>query len=453
VLGSHRAAAIGALAYVGAPNYLFFSAQFAYESLALPLALLVLVTAARAAGAQDSRAVRNWTALGISVVPAIAMTHHLTSYALAGALAMVCVSAWAINLAASRRSSDARAMPWRPERGPVAHAAAAAIAVAVWLVFAGRQTSGYLSPVLTRAISQTWGVLSREAPPRSLFEPARTASDNAVGTAPAWERALALGSVAVVAVAIPAGILAVWRARRLSAVMVLLIVASVAYLGTFPLRFVPAAWETAARASEFLFIGVCAVVAASLVDRPRVLNRRQRGAAVVTVAVLVVGGIVAGWPSARRLAAPYRVDAAGAVVESEQISFGKWAAERIGRGQRIASEESAARVLQLYGGQFAIAGRNPDVEDILHLPTLDPWMLELLSEHRIGYVAVDRRRVSADNMIGYFFSADGGSSSARWPEAVYGKLDRIGAPRVFDSGDIVLYDVRPILLDGPSGAS
>ena len=45
--GSPRVAGLGALVYAATPNFLFWSSQFAYESLALPLATVALFLAIR----------------------------------------------------------------------------------------------------------------------------------------------------------------------------------------------------------------------------------------------------------------------------------------------------------------------------------------------------------------------------------------------------------------------
>ncbi|CAN5696708.1 hypothetical protein BH24ACT5_BH24ACT5_28490 [soil metagenome] len=450
LLHSDRAAAAGVLAYVSVPNYLYFSAQFAYESLALPLAMLFMAAVARREHAADDCESKTWTALAVGIAPAVVMTHHLTSYALLATLIAISALSRAVRWVAMRRTPPESVPSKVGGSAPVALTVTLATMVIGWLVLAGRRTAGYLSPVVNEAIAQTWGVLAQEAPPRALFQStAETDAGNAV-VAPTWERLAGLGSVAVLVVWIPLGLLALRRRHEWSPTLLLLAVAAVAYLGTFPLRFVPAAWETAARASEFLFIVVAAIVAATLALAGQSERWLRRLIATAAVGVLVTGGAVAGWPTDRRLAAPYRLRVGDTTIEPEVIAFGRWSAVALPHGQRIASEQSDARVLQLYGGHYAVAGRNPDVQDILHLPTFDDWMYELLREQRFRYVAVDRRLVSADNMAGYFFAPEGSPGAADRAPEMQIKFDRVGAERVFDSGDIVLFDMEAALINAPT---
>ena len=141
-----------------------------------------------------------------------------------------------------------------------------------------------------------------------------------------------------------------------------------------------------------------------------------------------------------RLAQPYRVTAGGATLSSPPADLARWSRE-LGPGRRIAAEEADARVLLAEGRQRVFAGIHPDVVDILHAPALEPWHLELLREQRIRYVAVDARRASADVLAGYFFPVRGRWTAERFPHEVVDKLDAAGAPRVFDNGEIVVYDV------------
>ena len=77
--------------------------------------------------------------------------------------------------------------------------------------------------------------------------------------------------------------------------------AGVAYFATLPLRLIPAAWESASRSGEFLFVGVGVTAALGmlfLLDR----GRAWRAHLVAWGTALIIGsGIIAGWPSSLRL--------------------------------------------------------------------------------------------------------------------------------------------------------
>ena len=543
VLKSGRAAALAALLYTATPSYLFFSAQFSYESLSLPLALVALAAVAKASTSEDDLTARRWTALAVALAPAIVMTHHLTSYAILIAFVAIVgftflwrrvrvahgddappVAAWfrhrlqsmsalphALRVpgpvtrrggrwvvvcpeCAQRQGARkpvtyrSREAAWEaaqehlltvheqhlfepsaarlaprgrqaaPARAPTVDAGhawthralwvpsvAMVVAIGVWLTIAGRQTEQYLSPVLTRAIGQTFGVLSQEAPPRALFQ--ASVGNGTIGATPAWERVVAIASVLILLAWIPVGLRAAWRHVWGAPVLTLLVAAAIAYLGTFPLRFVPAAWETASRASEFLFVGVATVLATTASPYGfRWLARRGRALLVCGgLAILVSGGLIAGWPPTLRLSLPYRVAVDGTSIDPQGVSLGRWSRGALGRGNGIAAEASDARLLQLYGEQRAVAGVFPDVQDVLHQGRLEPWMAQLLHDQDLNDVAVDRRALSADAALGYFFAPVGSSRAKELDPVVISKFDgRTDVDRIFDSGDLVVYDVRDL---------
>src|SRR5204862_4411370 len=77
---SGRVAAIASCLYMGNPNYLYFSGEFSYESLALPLAVLLFLFIVRSAS--DVVGARpGFLVLGVLTLLSIVVTHHVTSYA------------------------------------------------------------------------------------------------------------------------------------------------------------------------------------------------------------------------------------------------------------------------------------------------------------------------------------------------------------------------------------
>ncbi len=83
ISGSARTAGLGAAIYTGNFNFLYWGAQFSYESLTLPLLLLVMMALAERESAPRA-ALRAWAVPVVLATLAIIVTHHLTSYALAG---------------------------------------------------------------------------------------------------------------------------------------------------------------------------------------------------------------------------------------------------------------------------------------------------------------------------------------------------------------------------------
>ena len=80
VSGSGRIAGIGVAVFTGNFNFLFWSAQFSYQSLALPLLLLVLLAAVEA-GTGSASSQGRLAGPGRSGDRRRGVTHHVTTYA------------------------------------------------------------------------------------------------------------------------------------------------------------------------------------------------------------------------------------------------------------------------------------------------------------------------------------------------------------------------------------
>ena len=429
VSGSARIAGLGAAIYAANSNFIFFSAQFSYESMALPLLLLVLVAVAEWQ-ASDGLRRREWAVPALVATCAIAATHHMTSYALVAALLAV-----ALTTAVVRRD-------W--SRNPMPFALFATAVTGAWLVVVASTTVGYLSPVFTRALVSTIHTVSGEAGPRRLF-----ATDVTGYQAPLLERAVAIGSILLLAAGMPFGLRAMWRRYRSNPFALVFSLAAIAFFGVLLLRFAPAAWETANRASEFLFVGLAFVLALVSVDRLR--RRRpwiQAGVMSGCFALVFSGGVIAGWTPILRLSQPYVITAGSTDVESEPRQLARWAKNDLSPSQRVSASASDSRLLLTYGNQFALTGRGgddqPDTVDILQSPLLPGWQVADLRDNRIAYVVADDKLKSYRNDTGYYFGLRPGVGK---PDALLDpgaarKFDAFGADRIYDSGSIKVYDVR-----------
>lgn len=419
--GSARVAGLAALVYAATPTFVFFSAQFSYESLALPLAGVALLALLRWMTARDTRERVGWALVVILAAAAAIATHHLTAYALVGVMAAVSV------LHLVLRPTRVTRAPW------VLTGVVGAMALA-WLAFVASRTVGYLSPVISDAFDQVIDTVNREAKTRTLFK-----SEGAVESTPPLERGVALLAVLVTAVGVLVGERVAWRRWRRDPMVVVLALGALAYLGTLPLRLVPAAWETASRASGFLFVGVALVVALGGVW---LLERRpasSRGPIAAAAVLLVAGGVIAGWPASLRQAQTFRTTAGGRTIEPQGVAAARWSRDVLGPRIRVAAEDADARLFLVYGDQTAFQGVNPDYRDLLRAPTLEPWQTSLLRSERITLVVADRREVSGDNIAGYFF--DRGTPRLR-DRATAAKFERADVDRIYDSGDLVIFDVR-----------
>jgi hypothetical protein len=421
--GSERAAGLGALLYAATPNFLFWSVQFAYESLALPLATIALFITIRWAQERDPALRRPWEFCFGLVAVAVVVTHHVSSYVLLAYLLAVCVIHWRLHGRAGA--------PWRL-------AAGIGVATVVWLVLAGGGTVGYLSPVLTSALKQVVQTLARETPARGLF-----ASQGGTVVTPPAEIVIALSGIMLLGLGVLVGVRLVWQQRWRNPLMVLLVFCAFIYLGTLPLRFVPAAWETVSRAGDFLFIGVGLTVALGLVwmlERGKRHSLRVRLLIAAAATVVFASGVIAGWPANERLAQPRVIAVPGGSLDPPAVVAAEWSGRRLGAAQRVFAQDADARFFLTNGLQTSLTGNfAPDVDDMLDATKLTAAMRTLLRGYRTTLVVSDRREISGDNLFGFYFDS---GPPALSKAATDSKFDVAGSNRLYDSGDLVIYGVR-----------
>ncbi len=429
VAQSARVAGLAALFYTAHPNFVFFTGQYAYESLAFPLAVFGLAAVNRWMVPDDPGVRRGWAIAALIAISGVVMTHHMTTYALVGFLLAASVAHYAL----ARQSGSWNPWPF------AAFSVAAAVA---WLVLVASDTAGYLSIIFGKAFQETIRTLAFESAPRQLFE-----ADSGGGS-PWGERVVGLASVALIAGVIPIALFEVWRRHRRNTIAVVLAIGASAYVGVLFLRFVPRAWEIANRSSEFLFVGVALMLALASVRAVVVVPRGLgRTAVAAAAALLLAGGIIAGWPTDLRLSLPYRVDAAGRVLEPQGTTAARWSRENLGTGHNFVADPSNAR-LQLWQGELAYAGGNPNLNDIIRQPFLAPWMVDELRQKDVRFLVMDRRRISQNQTFGNYFFSPRAARLGLYSAAEYAKFDRQpGMSKVYDSGNISIYDLSQFAYD------
>jgi hypothetical protein len=424
--GSARGAGLGVAIYTGSSNFLYWGAQFSYESLALPLMVVVLMAfTEREAGPLERRT--PWTLLIVLGILAITITHHLTSYGLALVFVVLAVL--------YRVMKIKRPNPW-----PLA--LLAVLTAVGWLLIAARNTVGYLFPVLSDALEAIWNTASGESAPRTLFHQSSNVAEK-VGVTPIAARGLALLAVLILLAAMVVGIRQVWRRHRDEPLALLFMAAAVVFFGALGLRFAPAAWETGNRAGEFLFIGLAFVGIYGAAELLRSGPHMQRRRLLFTAALGIVlfGGVISGWPWDVQTARPLQATGDGHEIDSESLALAKFAGDRLD-GSRFAAPEAEARPLLNPGGQIAFAGQGPDIEDIVNTGQIESWQLPVLQENHLPYLVADRRLASGDSIRGFYFTVPGRYNDALRERGVLHKFSRLPVARVWDSGRIVLYDLK-----------
>jgi hypothetical protein len=370
LVGSPRAAGVAVLVYAANPNFLYWDAQYAYESIALPLAILAVFFLARRKGQRPAGLAKvSSAAAAFAVVP----THHITALALAAVFLAWAVAAWL-----SRRR--ARGMTTYL---PVVPATMIASATAVWLAVVAPITVSYLGPVLSRAVTQGIQLIVDHQTSRTLF-----ANTGQAVTAPAWEDAAAIGGTLVILAALPFALYRVWRAD-LPVLAKLLAFSSVAWVLLIPLRFTSGGQETANRSSEFVYVGI-ALCLAFLLESFLGSSRWKRASALGIVALIFVGGIAVSWNFSQRLAPDYRLTNGSAVVTPDDDALARWMLAALGPGHRVATDPLTGLALGSVGRQnvLSAAENGARVWQIFYPPAVDSAVLAQLRQSRVQYVVV-----------------------------------------------------------------
>jgi hypothetical protein len=466
--GSARVASLASMLYAGSANFLYWSAQFSYESLALPLVVIALYAVARREAGRERAERVGLTIVALLLIVSVVVTHHISSYFLAASLvawavlsspARTAVFGWVERrlggLSATRlgqriqplgRRLIGRAAWPAPAQGaatggPGGLAVFAVVAVLLWLVYVASLTLTYLSPLFSKALLSLTQMIAGEESGRALFQPSTGGY-----VAPNWERVVGLGAVVLCLLGLPFGLREVWRRRLHHPFVLLLAGAAVAYFAMLGLRLNSAAWEISNRSGDFLFIGLALVLAMARFPVWPVVRRLLRPLLTGAVVVILSGGVIAGWPPQLRLAQVYQVVAGGQRLDPAGLAAAKWARAELGPHRRIAAEAADAIYLLAYGDQNVQTGRQYSIQSVFEATVLQKWQVNVLQNKQVEYLAVNRRLISNDTMSGIFFDHGGQwplPANELLPPEVYAKFnDQPLVGRIYDSGDLVIYDVR-----------
>ncbi len=430
---SERVAGIATMVYMANPQFLFFEAMFSYESLAIPLAVFVLFALAlrcwNPAGRRGGLTFTIWLGLG-----AVVITHHITSYVLVMFLLLWTVISF---------------LPNHRKKGQVGPGGAALLGLGLsigWLVYTRGIVLDYLTPHLVGTLDQIQQILTGESAPRQLFHA------GAVFVTPWWERVVGFASVALIILSLPFGLFQIWWRYRTNAAALALAGGALAYPVSQALRFTQAGAESAQRTVEFLFLGLAFVLALGATEfwLSRAPNWRRSVVIIGALAVIVVGQLIAGSGATwGRMPGLYLVSADQRSIEPEGVTAAEWVGSHLEPGHRIGSDRINTLLMATYGNELAFTSASKKawgVEQIFTSLQFGPGEKAILQQDRLQYLVVDRRLSTGLPWIGYYFNEPvSGMLQDTGPinPAALAKFDGVkNVNRLFDSGDIIIYDVK-----------
>jgi hypothetical protein len=445
---SSQIAGVAVLVYMANPNFVYFLSAYKYQSLAIPLAVLLLYSLLarehqstrsylvsfllRHVPGLDQREAERYRrglhGMLLAILLCLALvitTHHMTSYALTAFLLL-----WA-GVAYWMRDRQYRVV------GVVA--VLTLVATLTWLFTVGNITVGYLAPHIEGAATELGHMLMGEPEAgRTLFGGSVSAAGS--GARPSisiTERLIALGSVLLLLAGMVAGWFAIWREQRRSAIFVTLALATLAYPASLALRLTNRGWEIGNRASEFAFLALGLVVAYGAV---RLLIRRHgplsRLLVAAGLATILVGGLIAGWPPAWRLAGPYLPMAGARSIEPHGMAAAMWVRDHLGPDNIIGADRTNMALMASYGQQEISKSISGGIDTIwvLFAQEIGSHQERSIQRGRLQYMVVDRR-IFTPQLVDQFFPG--------YPHEPPLQKFEFAEPliRIYDNGDIVIYEV------------
>ena len=497
--GSPRAGGLAVAAYGVSAQFVFFNSQFAYQTLALPLALAAVAFIARARSADNPRALF----FGATVcLLAVAMTHHVTSFLTAAFLAV-----WA----AAQRGSPAK-------RRVFYGAVIATVTTTMWAMVQWSLLRAYLGPIADDMATQVTGGFHR-----TPFH------DEAGEVEPMWERLVMLYyAVALTAVVsrlmlisarsilrrrrsrarseplldvvdvsepgnvhtvprwgpaadtesgreapnlrgqtkrrLPAGFTAYFSSLKRSphgdsswepSLFLVLMAATIPVM--FAARIMPNWGALGDRLLTFLYLPLSALIAEGAVRWSRGLspsNEAQRNqlkllrrvVIVLATGVFVGGHLMGSGPDWARLPGPYLVSADGRSMDAETLAAVRWAVDGIPVGSRLAADRVSSVMLSAQARAWPVN----HAEDLFMPPLYfdDQWGVndvKIVRTLQLRYLYVDRRFSNSLPHLGSYFYHGETPAPVKLTRAELTKFDNVdGLRAVYRHGPIVIYDTKAL---------
>jgi hypothetical protein len=218
------------------------------------------------------------------------------------------------------------------------------------------------------------------------------------------------------------------------------------------LRLTQLGSDVSNRTSDFIFVALAPVLAIGIVGvlQSRWSRRWWDVAAIGVIGVIVVGGVIIGWPRATRLPGPYLVAADSRSVEAKGIAAAEWMRATLGIENRTGADRINGVLMGSYGDQnlVTIAYDHVNVAIVVFSSDLGTAEQTILQRGKVHYLVVDRRLSTDLPLFGVYFEAGEPESfqhTAPVDAGALAKFDAVGnISRIYDDGDIAIYDVSDI---------
>ena len=448
---NNRTASLIALLYCLNSSFLYFDTQYAYESMAITLAVWTLVAYVRAIRSQSKEGRVTWGVLTTVLSAGAVVTHHLSTLILILIMALIAVAITTPWLAKGEhwvRSSVATA--W-------SLSLVTTLMAATWITFVAPTTWTYLSPYAGEGLTELIQVVKGSGGARQLF---------GASLSPWWEqRSAYLVTVLALGLAVTALLLIrAWIKRgrlprgRRRAFLVTFGVFGLVYFPSTIFIFSADGAEGARRSWAFTWIGLSIFTGPAaiwLIDwcrRHGKLWKRISARLLLSsaLAISLIGGTAAGLDAAYRFPGPFLYGSDARSVTPELLATSQWFTTHFGPGKKILSDRYTGIVFGSFGLQNTVypSGTLPFYSLYLAgpgAPINPPSLVPNLGLENITYMVVDERMAYDLPELGVYFTAT--DPPALRPQddksAFYGKLDKFNTfdwmIKVFQSDNYSIY--------------
>ncbi len=424
-------AGLAALIAMTNPHFLVFGSSFAYQSVALPLAVLALLLLAKLTKL-EGRTFDLTLAASLLVMFAVITTHHVTAFMLLALLGL-----WLVVSLFVRNTKDViKNRSDTKDRAKERLVAGSSLLLgftflSLWTTFVAVSTSAYLSQPLFQAFQDLLGFVWRDQA-TSVFR----------SSSPRHELVISGLTVILFSLASLYGLWVAFRKQRGNVLTITLALGSLSYFASIALRFSGQGAELSGRMWSFVFIALAFTVALGFAWLRRQL---RSGVAyplqLLTLTVFFLGSVTAGYPATfSRLPGGYLPSAFERSVEAEGVSAALWT-QKLGTNQRIATDFTNQALLNTYGGQNAVR----TLTNALSAPVFTKEVWQDLKAEGADYVLTDMRLTEALPQSGYYFDPSDSTQfvyKTPLPAAAFEKFMIPGSDLILDAGNLKLFDLR-----------
>ena len=425
VTRSYRRASLMVIFYAASPQFYFFNSMFAYQTLALALAIGGLVLLHRALQDDFPGARRPLVILATISLLAAAVTHHATSW-----ITLAFLVGWTVTSPRGKRRTLALV------------SAVVAIGVINWTALAVGQLWPYMGPIFTSVANQFL----------SAFGKIHLFKDSAGSTDSLWERAvIVIYALIASCAAVTSGWIVLMRSlRNKHRTLAFIGILSAAYPITLAAHFETTTASYGDRLSTFMALPValcCSLVIRNPIDVLRLHKVRARPyfIGLVSLAALAfVGGVVFGsGPSWSYLPGKYLVDADIRSQDPETLAAVRWAASHLPPGSRVVADRVSADLLASEARAWPVDHPEDglDPATIYFSKTWQPNLDRIIKGLDIQYIYIDERlSTSLPHEAYYIFPYETAKPTRLSLAAVTKFSSAPGLSVAYHHGPITIYD-------------